>query len=177
MIMEKFTEGASLKSPIEAIFRQQPTAPPDPAPDAADRWDPEPELEGPAAALEQDLQSLAEHGLNVHLEPASDPVEGSALPPDTLPQTPLPTALLEVVGGDRPGIVRELSSVLAAAGVNVEQLETEYTPAPMTGGALFRATVHFCLPEELTIDQIRKKVEAVAGDLMVDISDSAEKSQ
>jgi glycine cleavage system regulatory protein len=129
------------------------------------------------AALEQDLQSLAEHGLNVHLEPASDPVEGSAQPPDTLPQTPLPTALLEVVGGDRPGIVRELSSVLAAAGVNVEQLETEYTPAPMTGGALFRATVHFCLPEELTIDQIRKKVEAVAGDLMVDISDSAEKSQ
>lgn len=126
--------------------------------------------------LEQDLQSLAAHGLHVHIESAGDLAEGAIAGPEAVAHAPQPTTLLEVVGGDRPGIVRELSGILAAAGVNVEQLETEYTPAPMTGGALFRATIHFCLPEGITIDQVRKKVEAVAGDLMVDISDSAEKS-
>src|SRR6185436_2547038 len=42
-------------------------------------------------------------------------------------------ASLEVFGQDRPGIVREVSGALAAQGVNVEELVTECTSAPMSG--------------------------------------------
>jgi glycine cleavage system regulatory protein len=74
------------------------------------------------------------------------------------------------VGSDRPGIVRELSGVLAASGINVESLATEYTAAPMSGGPLFRAEVQFALPAAITLDRLRSEMEAVAGDLMVDFS-------
>jgi glycine cleavage system regulatory protein len=60
--------------------------------------------------------------------------------------------------------------VLAANGINVESLATEYTAAPMSGGPLFRADVQFALPPAISLDQLRSDVEAVAGDLMVDFS-------
>ncbi|HXF11122.1 MAG TPA: ACT domain-containing protein, partial [Desulfuromonadaceae bacterium] len=46
---------------------------------------------------------------------------------------------LELVGHDRPGIVREISSALARAGVNVEEFSSEVVSAPMSGEALFKA--------------------------------------
>ena len=48
-------------------------------------------------------------------------------------------ASLEVVGHDQRGIVREITHTLAAQGVNVEELTTERTSAPMSGEPLFLA--------------------------------------
>ena len=49
------------------------------------------------------------------------------------------TYSLNVVGNDRPGIVREVTQVLIAHSVNVEDLNTNCGPAPHAGGAVFRA--------------------------------------
>src|SRR5690348_8199171 len=46
---------------------------------------------------------------------------------------------LELVGNDRPGIVRDVARVLAAQHVNIEDLETDVVSAPMSGEMLFRA--------------------------------------
>ena len=46
-------------------------------------------------------------------------------------------ATLQLVGHDRPGILRSVSAVLARHGLNVEDLASERVSAPMGGGTLF----------------------------------------
>ena len=123
--------------------------------------------EAEAESLSEDLAALAADGLVVHVEPAGQALsDADATSP---PPAPAPH-LLQVVGSDRPGIVREISGVLAAAGINVESLSTEYTKAPMSGGSIFRAEFQFSLPSAHSIDHLLADVEAVAGDLMVEVS-------
>jgi glycine cleavage system regulatory protein len=77
---------------------------------------------------------------------------------------------LELVGTDRPGIVREISQALAAEGVNVEELHTECVSAPMTGETLFRARALLRLPAGAAEEELQASVEAIAEDLMVDVT-------
>jgi glycine cleavage system regulatory protein len=83
---------------------------------------------------------------------------------------PLQARRLELVGQDRPGIVRDISRVLAEQGVNIEELETDVTSAPMSGEMLFRARAELRVPSNVTIESLRKRLEALAGELMVDIT-------
>src|SRR3954468_1738126 len=53
---------------------------------------------------------------------------------------------LELVGLDRPGIVREISQLLARHEVNVEELSTDRSSAPMSGEMLFRARARVHVP-------------------------------
>ncbi len=76
---------------------------------------------------------------------------------------------LELVGQDRPGIVREISSALAALGVNVQDLRTVVESAPMSGEALFRAEAELAPPEDVPLESIRSALENLADELMVDI--------
>ena len=55
--------------------------------------------------------------------------------------------MLEIVGQDRPGIVREISHALASFGINVEELQTECASAAMSGETLFKARARLSLPE------------------------------
>ncbi len=79
-------------------------------------------------------------------------------------------AQLDLVGLDQPGIVRKVSQVLAAKGVNVEELATECTAAPTTGQSLFHATAQLRLPQGLEIESLRVALEQVAADMMVDLT-------
>ncbi len=113
-----------------------------------------------AEPLTTALKNLAGAGLESIVHP------DLAAPVDS--QTPL--VRLSLVGQDRPGIIREISHVLAAHGVNVEELNTECTNAPNTGQALFRATAQLRLPAHLTAEALREALEQVAEDLMVDVT-------
>jgi glycine cleavage system regulatory protein len=74
-----------------------------------------------------------------------------------------------LVGQDRPGIVREISSALAALGVNVQDLRTVVESAPMSGETLFRAEAELAPPEDVPLESIRSALENLADELMVDI--------
>ena len=76
---------------------------------------------------------------------------------------------LELVGLDRPGIIREVSRVLAARGVNVEELHTQVESAPMSGETLFRMNARVRCPGALRTAELRAALEAIAGELMVDL--------
>ncbi len=92
--------------------------------------------------------------------------------PDHL-QTPLAPAranVLEIVGQDRPGIVRQISHTLTAYGVNVEELQTERTSAAMTGEGLFKARAKLSIPESCDVRQLRTELERIAADLIVEVS-------
>lgn len=112
------------------------------------------------AALQRELQALQAQGLTITL--GSD---RSALP------SPAGTLVsLELVGQDRPGIVRDIAHALASRGVNVEELTTECISAPMSGETLFRARARLHLPLSCPVAALREQLERLAGHLLVDVT-------
>lgn len=77
---------------------------------------------------------------------------------------------IELVGADRPGIVREVTTVLAAQGVNIETLETSAQSGAWSGERLFRAKAQLLVPPGTEPDQVTEALEAISGEIMVDIT-------
>jgi len=75
---------------------------------------------------------------------------------------------LEIIGNDRPGIVREITAVLARAGVNVEEFSSEVISAPMSGEKLFKAEARLRLPLHCDANTLKRDLEKIAADLQVD---------
>jgi glycine cleavage system regulatory protein len=76
---------------------------------------------------------------------------------------------LELVGQDRPGIVRDITQVLADFGINVQELETTVQSASMSGESLFMANARIYIPDDTDRDKFQEKLEDLANELMVDI--------
>ena len=112
-----------------------------------------------AAELNRALDALKGSGLRVIVH--AEDVAGNAARGSL--------ATLDVVGHDRPGILRSVSSVLAAHGLNVEELASERVSAPMGGGTLFQAHALVLVPEDVKLASVREDLEKIAGDLMVDL--------
>ena len=119
----------------------------------------------PAAAdqLKVALERLAGETLSVTIAKDDSSGDGSAPSKGA-------TLRLDLVGQDRAGIVREISRALAAKGVNVEELATECESAPWSGETLFKAQATLQAPAGIDLDSLREDLEAIAHDLMVDIS-------
>jgi glycine cleavage system regulatory protein len=111
-------------------------------------------------ALILELRKLESRGLTVVVhsdQPRPGPAAGRQ-------------SVLEIVGQDRPGIVREISHALAGFGINVEALETERSSAAMSGETLFKAKARLSIPESCDTAQVRQQLEKIAADLIVEIS-------
>ena len=112
-----------------------------------------------AEALAASLEGLSEAGLQVVATRA-----------DAAPRADARRLRLEGVGLDRPGIVRELSGALAARGVNVEELSSHTSSAPMSGETLFHVVARLQAPTHESESQLRAALEKVADELMVDLT-------
>jgi glycine cleavage system regulatory protein len=77
---------------------------------------------------------------------------------------------LELTGADRPGIVREVSRVLAERGVNIDELQSSVASAPMSGEALFQAKMRLLAPPTCALADLRRALEGLAGELMIDLA-------
>jgi glycine cleavage system regulatory protein len=77
---------------------------------------------------------------------------------------------LTLVGQDRVGIVREVSQVLARHQVNVEELNTATSSAPMSGETLFHARASLKGHAGLDAMALKADLEALSNDLIVDIT-------
>ncbi len=111
-----------------------------------------------ATALEAAL--LGQPGLKVSVEKAAS--EKSAPAGRRLK--------LSLVGHDRIGIVREVSQVLARHAVNVEELETCTSSAPMSAAIMFHAQIELLAGPELDARALTVDLERISNDLMVDIN-------
>lgn len=76
---------------------------------------------------------------------------------------------LELVGQDRPGIVHEITEVLADFGINVQELETTVQSASMSGESLFMAHARIFIPTDADRGKLQDTLEDLANELMVDI--------
>jgi glycine cleavage system regulatory protein len=77
---------------------------------------------------------------------------------------------LELVGQDRPGIVRDISHALASRGVSIEELVTDCVSGSMSGENLVRASAQLLVPSHVATVHLRDSLEALANDLMVDLT-------
>ena len=111
-------------------------------------------------ALVAELTALEAEGLHVAVERV-EPSEPEAVE--------VRGFLLELLGNDHPGIVAEVSAVLAEHDVNIEELVTNVREAPMAGGHLFEARAILVAPPAET-DGLRVALEALADELMVDLT-------
>lgn len=75
-----------------------------------------------------------------------------------------------LVGGDRPGIVRQVTAALAALEVNIEDFDTRLRAEPYSGAPLFELEARLRLPAGLTADKVQAALETISGEIMVDIS-------
>jgi len=112
------------------------------------------------AALMKTLLQLRESGLSITA--VSDP--------ETSENEPRSLVTLELLGSDQVGIVSRITEILASLEVNVEEFETELATAPMSAGLLFKARGLLQLPAGLEPENLRDELEAVASDLMVDLT-------
>jgi glycine cleavage system regulatory protein len=76
---------------------------------------------------------------------------------------------LEVVGQDRPGIVREITRALSAQNINVEELATECVSAPMSGETLFQAKAKILVPANVALEKLRQTLESGLAGLTVEL--------
>lgn len=120
--------------------------------------------EVPEAALpglERALKELEAQGLRVTIERGiAGGTEGEA--PQVLE--------LELIGQDRPGIVREIAQTLAERRVNIEELTTHVVSGSFSGESLFQATARLRIPAGIGADELRAALEPLANELMVDIT-------
>lgn len=112
------------------------------------------------AELTEALNRLRDRGLNVVVETTTDP-EAEATPR---------TLLLNLIGHDRPGIVRDISHALAHRGVNVIEFHTQVVSAPMTGEPLFKATATLHAAAETPLDELRDTLDKIANDMDLDLT-------
>jgi glycine cleavage system regulatory protein len=111
------------------------------------------------AAATAALNQLESRGLKVTVEVAAR--AGAPAPDQSMD--------LELMGLDRPGIVREISQLLASNGVNVEELVTNRGSAPMSGEMLFEARAHVRVPPATDVAKLRAELERVGSDLLVEV--------
>lgn len=113
-----------------------------------------------ADELATSLRKLDEQGLQVSVRRSEAPAPAAA----TM------RIRLELTAHDRAGIVRDVSSILAERGFNVEELETEVTSAPMSGESMFVARAHATAPASTSLADLRTRLESLGGELMLDIA-------
>jgi glycine cleavage system regulatory protein len=113
-----------------------------------------------ADGLTEALSALESHGLRVVVERS----EGGE------PDEEFRRTSLELVGADRAGIIRDISRALASRRINVDELFTECSSAPMSGETLFRARANLRVPLDVALDELCEALEEIADDIMVDIS-------
>ncbi len=113
-----------------------------------------------ADQLRSALEALSSNELSISIQHDNT----AESPADVKPMT------LNLVGNDRPGIVRELSSALAALHINVYEMNTQVTSAPMTADPLFEASAEIQVPSTLNINELNDKLDDIANELTLEIN-------
>ncbi len=113
-----------------------------------------------AAPMKQALLALNGEHLTLHVEDAHAAASDA------------PTAVfsLSLIGQDRPGIIHEVSQALAQRKINVRELSSGVSSAPMSGEPLFNATVLIEVLEGHDVDELHGTLGAIADGLAMDIT-------
>lgn len=116
-------------------------------------------VEGEAGALRTAVAAVDAQGLEVRVAPA---VESAQAAGETLAFT--------LVGQDRPGIVNLVTAAVSPLGANIETFKTWLTSEAHSGAPLFHMAANLRLPAGLEAAKVQAALEAISGEIMVDVS-------
>ncbi len=111
--------------------------------------------------LKRALQALQSNEMLIQVE-ESESATDSAI--DT------PVLTLEILGQDRPGIIKDITSQLATLNVNIEEISSEQRVASMSNEILFFAELSLLLPATVEPEDVQDALEAMSDQLMVDLN-------
>jgi len=109
-------------------------------------------------ALRAAVAAIDAAGLEVRIAPA---VESQATGE---------TLEFSLVGQDRPGIVRQVTAAVSDLGANIETFETWLSAEAHSGAPLFHMSAHLRLPTGLAAAKVQAALEAISGEIMVDVA-------
>jgi glycine cleavage system regulatory protein len=114
-----------------------------------------------ADALAKSLRELADDRITVAVK-AAEPVGPDARQGHVLCE-------LRLTGADHEGIVHDVTGYLAGQEINVESMETEVVPAPMSGSSLFHMQAQIRIPSAVPLPELETNLQRIAEELGVDI--------
>lgn len=112
-----------------------------------------------AAALKTALEALSDQGLTIVVQAGSETITSSSQQQQ-----------LTMIGNDRPGIVHEVSSALAARGINICEMISGITSAPMTAEPLFEASATIEVPGTIDFDELTETLDYIGNELTIEIN-------
>ena len=112
-----------------------------------------------AAALVQELSELDRGDISVSVTETA----GATASPDAR------TVALSIIGPDRSGIVQEVSRALARHHINVIEMDSRVSSAPMSAEMLFEARISASIPEILDVEQLRDSLDSIADQMTLEI--------
>jgi glycine cleavage system transcriptional repressor len=113
------------------------------------------------AALDADLLALGGEGYKVTTTPTDRTHAGAR--PDWRPYR------IEVEGADDEGIIHEVARYLSEREINIESVDSETTPAPVSGSPLFAMTAHVVAPPTLAGQGWEAGLEEIADRMNLEI--------
>lgn len=129
------------------------------------------ELAGKFAGIVQvDVDADAADALIAALEPLSGLLEITAHEAGVAHSAGTAVLELDIVADDRPGIIREITEVISREGASIDSLTSAVVEAPHAGGLLFTAHATIRATGDDAAARLREGLEAVAGELMVEVS-------
>jgi glycine cleavage system regulatory protein len=78
-------------------------------------------------------------------------------------------ARVDILAADRPGLVKQITHLLAEAGANVEEIESKVRSAPFSGEQMFEAHCRISLQPGSDRARLARQLESLAEELMCDI--------
>lgn len=112
-------------------------------------------------AFEASLAALEDEGLQIVLR-TSEPPPMLEVVDERLQ--------IEILCPDRPGILHDLTRLLAERSVNVEELSSRIVAAQFSGELLFRARLRLSVEPSQSITDLRDAIEDLAAGLMIDVT-------
>ncbi|MCB1677347.1 MAG: ACT domain-containing protein [Halioglobus sp.] len=111
-------------------------------------------------ALQRDLKALSARGISVRVTAATS----AAAAPETARDI-----VLTVIGPDRTGIVREIARALARREINVVEMDSRVSSAPMSAERIFEARIEARIPDNTDLDDLTDALEEIANQMTLEI--------
>jgi len=117
---------------------------------------------GQVESLGAVIDNLQQKGIHALVQPSEDSAHSSTLTRNLR---------IEVLASDRPGIIRDLTRLIASEGGNIEELATDYIAAPWSGELLFKAMIKITLQTgSNNYESLRRNIEEQSEEMMFDLT-------
>ncbi len=111
--------------------------------------------------IKADMKILTDLGLATSLHEADNP--------DSMQTEASVPLKLEVISMDHPGIVQNVVHILKENNVCILSLDTELKPMPHTGAPMFDLNLEASVPESMSIEEVKDKLEELASEMDLDL--------